>query len=83
MKVMGITGILLTALAATNVSADSLSNELSYYCSSKNVEFQQSIKVGSGTRVYINQGSQSYTTSKFAVEPSYGFIEDQLVVAGA
>ncbi|MBJ7551488.1 OmpA family protein [Marinomonas ostreistagni] len=76
--VLGFSGIVLSALSF----AASDASQLDIYCSNGALEFQQSVHVGQGTRIYVNQGTYSYIPDSLPIEPSFQFIQDQLVGQG-
>lgn len=83
MKCVKYCAILTTAICSlTQVQASSYADALQYYCNSEEIEFQRSVNVGQGTRVHLNQGSYSYVIDPMPIDPSYEFIQQQLVSVG-
>lgn len=72
----------LSSTFGSGLHAANDSNALNYYCNGDGIEFQQSVSVGQGTRVHLNQGSYSYVVDPMPIEPSYDFIQQQLVSVG-
>jgi outer membrane protein OmpA-like peptidoglycan-associated protein len=78
LSVLGCTGMLLTTLS----SAANDASQMDIYCSNGTLEFQQSVHVGQGTRIHVNQETYSYQVDSLPIEPSFQFIQDQLVEQG-
>lgn len=76
-KVMaGVLGMFVGSYAMAN------SNALEVYCHNDGLAFQETVTVGSGTRVHFNQGSYSYVVDPLPIEPSFDYIQQQLSRVG-
>ncbi|MCG7497045.1 OmpA family protein [Vibrio sp. Of7-15] len=72
-----------SVLLAPSLWAKSFDNNaLSYYCGNDDVEFEQNVTVGRGTKVILNEGAFYQIEQESDYEPTLSFINKQITNVG-
>lgn len=72
-----------SVLLAPSLWAKSFDNNaLSYYCGNDEVEFEQNVIVGKGTKVILNEGAFYQIEQESDYEPALSFINQQITNVG-